>query len=356
MQTGRIIFADILRIIAIIAVITLHSTVDLFRSYGSVNIDWWWLGNILNCSSKWAVPIFVMLSGMLLLDPSKSFSFKSFLNKRLPKILIPLFFWTIFYELYIVVLINKLNIDLPQLIKNIYTGEVHFHLWFLYMIIGLYLFTPIFRYFIKTHDEFEIQFFLCIWFIVNGIVNSLDTFFDIQNGFYLNLFVGFSGYYVLGYYLNTKLYNRKHRYIAIATLIFSVATSAILIFFLFTNNFASKVDIVIDNISLFTIINTICIFIIVKSIDWESLLKNNTSILNIIKSLSLSSYGIYLIHIVIIYLLSSNIFIKIFKVGINYKLVHPLVGVPLTVILTVILSYFSVQILKKIKFANNIVP
>ena len=58
---------DYLRVIAIIAVITIHSTTSFYARFGEIGMLDWWLANLLNSASRFAIPLFVMISGALLL-------------------------------------------------------------------------------------------------------------------------------------------------------------------------------------------------------------------------------------------------------------------------------------------------
>lgn len=59
--------------------------------------EYWWISNVYDSISRWGVPVFVMVSGALLLDTSKQEGILTFYKKRLSKIFIPIIFWTAFY-------------------------------------------------------------------------------------------------------------------------------------------------------------------------------------------------------------------------------------------------------------------
>lgn len=274
MKANRFVFADILRVAATVAVVTVHSVGQLFYAdLNSISIDLWWAGNIFSCLSRWAVPMFLMLSGMLLLDIDRNFSIDNLFKKRISKILYPLVFWSIFYELYNTIYINKSSPDWLQLLSNIYYGKVQYHLWFLYLIIALYLFTPIFRAFIKNSNQIEFRYTLFIYLIINSFIQSFDAYFGIHNGFYFSIFIGYSGYYLLGYYLNRISFKRSDKFLAIVILSISALISMLLTYLLASKGLQVKMDVVIGNLSPFTITNTVCIFVITRSTNWEVLIK-----------------------------------------------------------------------------------
>ena len=69
---GRYLYADILRVSAIVGVVFLHVAAQIIYQFNTVGRGWWWTANVIDSCTRWAVPIFIMLSGMLLLDPSKA--------------------------------------------------------------------------------------------------------------------------------------------------------------------------------------------------------------------------------------------------------------------------------------------
>ncbi|WP_241901942.1 acyltransferase, partial [Vibrio breoganii] len=92
---GKVVFLSNLRAIAAIAVVLLHSSAKFVTNeYFMNDLQAWWAGNIFDSSTRWCVPIFVMLSGFLLTSGEKEESQYEFYKKRLNKIFIPLIFWT----------------------------------------------------------------------------------------------------------------------------------------------------------------------------------------------------------------------------------------------------------------------
>ena len=131
------------------------------HSSKNINVDWV-VANLYDSVSRWSVPVMVMISGLLLLDPQKEYPIKIFFKKRFNKILIPLVFWSIVYTIwkYKTGIIAWQPLPAGLILKSFIDGTVFYHLWFVYMIIGLYISTPILRIFIKhaTRERYEIFF------------------------------------------------------------------------------------------------------------------------------------------------------------------------------------------------------
>src|ERR1035437_8063152 len=157
---SRVYFAEILRALAIFAVIVLHNSADYGEQYGQIPMSHWWAGTIWDGLVRFCVPMFVMLSGAFLLKQGKEVSIKEVFSKRLTKIVLPLIFWSIIYVLY-----DGYNseggirgINVKEQLKVFIEGPVPgaYHFWFLYMLIGIYLLYPIINLFIASAKEIHI--------------------------------------------------------------------------------------------------------------------------------------------------------------------------------------------------------
>lgn len=94
----RKIYIDYLRAAATIAVIFIHSTAVWYGRIREIDQISWWIANILNAASRFAVPVFVMISGAVLLGNSMTVG--DFYRKRAFRLVPPIIFWSIFYLLF----------------------------------------------------------------------------------------------------------------------------------------------------------------------------------------------------------------------------------------------------------------
>jgi surface polysaccharide O-acyltransferase-like enzyme len=142
------------RILAIFAVIFLHVAAGVVSTepIGSHN---WWIANFFDSLSRWCVPVFVMISGALLLNPKKQENLSEFYAKRISRILIPLISWTIIYCIWVYLggVVKNDPVSMTFLLQSVLQGNPYYHMWFLYMIIFMYLFTPFFS---KNNRKFFI--------------------------------------------------------------------------------------------------------------------------------------------------------------------------------------------------------
>ena len=199
----RIIYFDYLRLIATFAVVIIHVSGQNWSAVDVNSMDWS-LFNFFNSIVRWGVPMFVLISGALFLD--LDVSVKMIYRSLVPRMMITFFLWSALYIIF------SRDEELP-LITQFLTG--HFHMWFVLMIAGLYMCIPVFQRI--ASDEKGLKYFLLLAFIFNffvpwavrimqdlgpeflvaraGEINSDITYMGIQ------VFLGYSFYYLAGYYL-----------------------------------------------------------------------------------------------------------------------------------------------------------
>jgi surface polysaccharide O-acyltransferase-like enzyme len=331
-------YADALRSLAIMAVIMIHvvgnlMVVDISKT--------WWFATIIESFTRWSVPVFVMVSGALLLGKEEPLSV--FFKKRASKIIIPFLFWTLFYEVFKM----RTQLDLFSIetaLKNIYSDKTYYHLWFLYMIVGIYFATPIFR--AIAHQTKLLIYFVTIWF---ALTFELVAFYltSMHIGFKLGMFWGFTGYFLLGYLLAKNTLSKK-----VTMLIYAGGVAGLLVT-IFGTYWATltkgSLDIFwIDYLAPNTVLVSAAVFVLFKhTFNFE---------VPFLKSFAAASFGIFLIHPVFLTLYKSSYFQELFGFALHSRTFHVLFGVPVTFIVVTLTSYFAVVILQKIPFVKNIVP
>lgn len=193
---------DTLRVVATLGVILIHVAMRLIDPVPSPGSIFWWTVGFLEALARWSVPVFVLLSGALLLDPAKDETSSLFYRKRIRRIGIPVAVWSIGY-LALDFLIGD-PLGGRELIWRIVTGTPYYHLWFLYMIVGLYGVTPFLRIFVR-HATNAQRWGLVALLLVSSV--GQDAFHaltsDNEAPFILTRFVPFLGYYLCGYQFRT---------------------------------------------------------------------------------------------------------------------------------------------------------
>lgn len=331
----------------------LHIAAPFSVSMELHGIKWWWVGNIFNSATRWSVPVLILITGKLMLDNKREEEIFTFLRKRLVKVVIPLVAWSFIY----ILLVNKLNIEwgsqfVLSFLKKLYLGNVHIHLWYLYMIVGLYLITPIIKPYINNVKKDNLIYFIVIWFIANGIIGFSEKFTGYSLAFNLSFFHWSIGYFILGFILGKyDLSKVQEGIIYILGFLGLVAT-------IYGSYLITKFNngIIIDHGYSYyapnVIFTSVAVFLMGKKIDWYKLIGDNKLINKIIKSLSSTSFGIYLVHLLVLRVISSGYL----GITINPASFNPVLSIPLVSIITFIISHFIVVILQKIPLLKMIVP
>ena len=101
-KQNRQFYIDMIRAYATFLVVFSHVFAPLVWAYNTTSEPVWLVMNVCDALIRPCVPLFVMISGALLLNPSREESISLFLKKRLTKILVPLILWSLIYELILI--------------------------------------------------------------------------------------------------------------------------------------------------------------------------------------------------------------------------------------------------------------
>lgn len=283
-----------------------------------------------------AVPIFVMITGYLLLNPKKEISTENIVKKYVFKILVVLFFFGTFYSwIELIFDSHKVSIlQLPKAVYNVFIGKTWDHMWYLYMLVGLYFIIPFLKKFINNATKKDLNYFLIVNIIFLCIFPMINYLFNINIGFTIPIATLYPFYLVLGYYLGNDLITIKNKYLyligGIDILVFISASVLDMKYGLTRFRKLGEFN------SIFVLSFGVFLFLIVKQA--KNFCDRHYKI--VIKLISRCSFGIYIIHMFFI-----NILYKVLKLN---PLTHnSLILIPFA-ILIFILSFIATFILTKI--------
>lgn len=265
-------FLDITRIAAVLAVVMLHTSADFVTSYDTSSSEFIW-GNIFDSASRIGVPLFVMISGSLMLDENKIISIRNLIFNNIRTIVCLLFFWSALYSgVYNIAfpLIIGEAINFKKVIYSLLMG--HYHMWYLYMIIGLYLITPFLREFVKKENKRLILLFIVISLIVQftlPILNGLSLIreeiiylAEFVEKFYLDFFGGYITYYLMGWYLIHIGIKKRWRFYFLGI----VSLMIIILYVQITKDYTNGYS----NMNIFVLLYSVSVFLILNcEIKWK---------------------------------------------------------------------------------------
>lgn len=342
---SRVLYLDYLRIISIIAVVILHVAgqkwhgVD-FRSYQ------WQVFNIIDCAVRWSVPIFVMISGTLFLDNNRNIKTKTLYSKNILRIVVATIFWSIVY------IFNEgiTGMTKIQILSSFIEGN--FHMWYLYMIIGLYIAVPVLRKI--TLSKKTTEYFLIVGTVITFIIPRTTEFLKLLNipsvtaiaksinevtsdmNFHLTL--GYVFYFVLGYYLATYDISVNTQRIIYTYGPISYVVTVVLSKW-HSNQIGKASSYFYSDMSINVLLMTVCVFVFGKYVLSKINLSDKT--LKIVLHLSKCSFGIYLVHVLIMDQLNK-------RLNFNTMSYSPILSVILVTTVVFILAYAVSAILNRI--------
>jgi len=347
-KNTNIQYLDTLRTFAIFGVIVIHISSPAVNMNMNKNIEFWWIGNFYDSAVRFAVPLFLMLSGATLL--TKDYKLVDFYKRRFSRVLIPFLFWIAVYWIYrwstlpAKIQPHEFKATLNWAVNLFLNEGISKHFWYIYMIVFIYLIVPFFGKWLRKLNLTAVSNLLIFWVVLTFLFKSTPLNMYSWSGDYGSKFLGYflySGYLILGYYL-MKLRTNLPVINLFAGIIFilSLIVSAVITFYLSTKS--HKLDLTMYNyLSVNTIIQTISIFLLFK----DSTIRNQI-ISWITKTISDYSYGIYLVHIIVISLF--------FDRGIYWNFAYPLVSIPLLSFAVLVCSFAIIFVLRKIPFLKSI--
>ncbi len=282
---------SIMRIFATISVIFLHtcsviiSNPNVFQYTNTQEKFWLFIAKMFRC----AVPLFFMITGTLMFQKKKKLTYKIILSKYVKRVLLALLIFGVPLDIAKIYLETK-NISIPIIVKVLLCDEGVDHLWYLYVLIGVYLTLPILSNAVQhTKIKSLLAFAVCI-FLFDFVVPFISdcTGWDLA----LSICVSYPIFYcIIGYCISNFEYIQKYRIIAEIITIISIFT------IFFTILFDFSLDKLYSYNSPLIAIYSIALFYLFQSIQFKI---NNEKVISFIWKLDRLCFGAYIIHPTII--------------------------------------------------------
>lgn len=206
----RIPYLDALRCLAILLVIALHVTAPIMVSPTLSQTNTWLACMVLDPLVRVGVPLFLMISGCLMLDDPRSREITPFYKKQLPKLLIPLVVWNGIYFAG-AVLTGSQPLSLSVFLQLLLGQGVKYHMWYIYMLLGIYLICPFLRRLIETCTPRQILLLFGIILFSSTLRPALNQILPFQVVLFGPMLEGLVGYVLLGWLLGRQELSRRTR-------------------------------------------------------------------------------------------------------------------------------------------------
>lgn len=283
--------------------------------------------------------LFFMISGALILYREQPVI--PFMKKRVSRIFFPMVIWSI---ISLLVAYSYGDIPISELGGKVlmipFYPQVGTY-WFIYVIFGIYLITPILSVWLNKCKKKDIEIYLGIWGITLLLpyILLMDKDFNSIVGLtsgYLYSFYGFLGFAVLGFYLRRYVNIKKVTPIHILALIIAVSLPA----FLYMIKIIPH-DVIQNRMSINIVFLSVCYFVVIKHIKFSK------KYCSLFYNFAQHSFGIYLVH----YLVMKRIIWPILEV---YQMSY-FIQIPLVVFSTAFISYLIVHLVSKLPYSKYIV-
>lgn len=227
---ARVVKYDVLRVVASFSIVLLHVSAS-YWSVVSIHSREFLVMTIYNSITHFAVPIFLMLSGLFLVSPDRE---HVTVGKRFLKLLMLFYVWSAFYAFQGI----AVDIFSGEFSMGAWSASVqrfifgHSHMWFIQLLLGFYILIPVARQ-ICVKKEI-LQYYLILWIAFRFLLPFLTNIFHLYiiqariDNLGLDILVGYFGYFLLGYYLNVTNIKKEIRWIIYAMGIVAACLTAFL--------------------------------------------------------------------------------------------------------------------------------
>ena len=348
MNKKRVIWIELLRVMACIGVIGIHAGSQHFRDM-PLDSSVWAVSNFYHGINRFAVASFIMISGCLYLDSKRTWNLRRLWKRNILPIAAAYIFWQMFYAVYRIITNGTLaKGSKAALVKfMVYISKSYFHLWYLPMLIGLLIITPMLWEIVnsargKQWEEYMIVLFL-VFQILPYTINYFplpwkDHIMDILQTVQPEMVTGYIGYFILGHYLSHYEVSKKLEYLVYVLGVILIL-AAIGLCYISSQKSGKPIQSFYENYTLAGFFWGSSFFLFFK--NHVSKIKWNEKQEKRICYLGSCTFGIYLIHALIRDILH--------RIGIDSMVIsNTAIAIPVLITMIFVLSLAAVMIIKKI--------
>lgn len=348
-MTERSVAPDLVRAVATILVVFIH-TAGLVAAPGrSAGTSAFWAGVIYDSLARPGVPLFVMLTGWLLLDPRRETeSITLFLWRRLGRVILPLVTWSLIAYGWLAIRDHHAA-NWAQFPRHVLNAPVFYHLWYVYVLIGLYLVVPLLRPLAALTSESLRRYTLGLWALGSALLPLWYWWGGMHIGVDVPVVTTYVGYLLAGCWLAAlPVASRTRRTLGLLTAVTTIWT--------ITATARLTGDEAL-NVALFAYGTP---NVLVMSVGWYILLTQpvptawvtrHPGVQKVMRALATTSFGVYLIHPLLLNLLDSGVF----GLRITGASIYAPLGIPLLVALVVAVSVGLMLLAGRVPYLGRLV-
>lgn len=353
-ESTRKIRPDTLRIVSLFAVIMIHSAAPFLVKYEEMGASIWWVGNLYDSMFRWCIPVFIMLSGSFLIEKADGKNLGHYVQRRVRRTVFPFLVWSAVYFLWRKQ-VNGDELEWSAFIILMLRQPIYYHLWFLYIITGLYFTAPILHHYLRGSTPRNRLYAITLWVLFVSVLplvryfSGFDLFSINSTG---NSIPAYVGYFLLGFLLRDLPVNRRLRIVAGGAFLVSFFVTTVGTYYVsIVRNGGAFDGIFYEYYSLNVLVMAVAVYVFTAGKKDETV-RGSDSRFSPLFAIAACVPGMYFVHAMIIAILQQGL------LGITLRptSVHPALGVPIFALAVFFASFVVVFTIRKIPIVRYAVP
>lgn len=293
-----------LRVVAVLGVIAIHVFAAVVTNDAVRGGATWWVAVVVDLGFIWVVPAFVMVSGALILDPRmQEAGAGDFYRRRVLRLGPAIVFWPLFYVLVVRILVSGQDLGPGGIAAGFLQGQPYTHLYFLWLIVGLYVVAPVLAAFLSQGGRRRALVFAAVALGASVLAYSTSgvlAYIGQPRPIALNAFtqwIPYVGYFLAGWALRGVVLRARGMLLAAACAALSLAVVIV------QYGFAPGMPLLqalapVGYLSPFTATATVSIYLLVRSLltGWSPSPRGR----RVVRALSDAAFGVFLVHFAVI--------------------------------------------------------
>ncbi len=348
-MTERSVTPDVVRAVATVLVVVIHTAGIVAAPGPAANPAAFWAGTIYDTLARPGVPLFVLLTGWLLLRPERREEpIGMFLWRRMSRVALPLLTWSLVAWGWLSIRDHH-PARWGDFTLQFLNGPVFYHLWYVYMLLGLYLAIPLLRPLAASASQPLRRYTLGLWAVGSSVLPLWYWWGGWHIGIDVPVVTTYVGYLLAGVWIAaTPVSQRTRRTLVLLILVTATWTVAATARLTGTDPLS---------VALFAygtpnvLVMSVAWFVLLTQPDVSEWVARSPGRLALVRLLAASSFGVYLVHPLILNLLDSG--------ALGFHLsgasIYPFVGVPLLVIAVLGLSVGIMTVARRVPVLGRLV-
>lgn len=334
----QLTFARSAACFAIVALHTLFAANEYFLDTltGNQNI----VSRAIENNLMWAVPVFLMVTGVLHLDADRELTLRKLYGKYICRVFLALVIFSLLFRIFDMVMegesfsVSGVLYAFTELLISKGWG----HLWYLYLLIGLYILMPFYKIIAAESSDEELKYLAAVYVVFLSLIPLAESF-----GYKVGFYVCLSLIYPLYLFIGHMIYEKR--------IVISKTSAAIMAF-------VSTVCLVILSVIKYgkgievpgELLGYSSPLVIMQSLGLFAMIDANAGMIGargIPEAIDRCSFGIYLIHMLFIRL--------VFKyMHMNPYISFSIVRISVCIVFFFLLSYIVTAALKHVPIFRKV--